>query len=205
MTKPSAEDGLALLVAGPDGTGKSTVTERLAEGMFAGRRVLRLHQRPRVLPARTIHTGPVTEPHAHSPYARWLSELKVVYLFVDYALGWALRVRPFLRSGGVVLLERGWPDLVVDPLRYRLDRRTRLAQVLGHWLPRPSMAVILEADPAILMQRKAELPAEELGRQTAVWREVGNGPRPVAFVDSSLPLDMVITRVEQFLCLPNRP
>lgn len=195
----TTDQGLALLVAGPDGSGKTTVTDRLAEDVFAGRKVLRLHHRPRVLPARTTHSGPVTEPHAHPPYSRWLSEVKVLYLFLDYALGWRLRVRPFLRSGGVVLLERGWLDLAVDPLRYRLHPGTRLARLVRSLLPQPDLAVVLEADPATLTGRKMELPPEELTRQAAVWRALGIG-RPVEFVDATLPLDMVVARVEHLLC-----
>src|SRR5437762_8645793 len=99
--------GAVVLIAGPDGVGKSTLADGLAASGPVGRKVVRIHQRPRLLPRRTVHEGPVREPHARRPYPSWLSALKVLYMYLDVVLGWFVRLRPIARRGDLVLLERG--------------------------------------------------------------------------------------------------
>jgi hypothetical protein len=191
--------GRVLGVAGPDGTGKSALCDALTRDFLVGRPVLRVHHRFAVLPARTRHHGPVTEPHARPPYPRSLSEAKALLLFADFWLGWVMRVRPFVRRGGWVLLERGWWDLVVDPRRYRLHPRTRLTRLLGRALPQPDLLVVLEGPPAVLRARKPELPEPELARQMRAWRHAL--PERVArrYVDTSSAPPAVLARVRDDL------
>jgi hypothetical protein len=139
--------------------------------------------------------GPVTEPHADPPYPVILSLAKTGYLFLDFLLGWAFRVRPWVRRGGWVVLERGWWDIAVDPRRYRLRAPARTAWLLGRFLPAPDLTVVLEAPDTVLLSRKRELPAEELGRQRDAWRNgLPGGARPV-YLDASLPALELAERV----------
>ena len=189
---PHLTRGRVLSVAGPDGTGKTTLCDALTHEVLTGRQVLRVHHRFGVLPARTKHEGPVTEPHRNPPYPRLASEAKAVWLFVDFWLGWVFRARPFVRRGGWVLLERGWWDLVVDPRRYRLHPRTRLARSLGHLLPQPDLLVVLEGPAQVLLARKPELPEAELARQMKAWHDVVPARAARVFVDTSQPLADVV-------------
>ncbi|HUG83313.1 MAG TPA: hypothetical protein VMM13_02050, partial [Euzebya sp.] len=108
-----------VVVAGPDGAGKSSMAAALVDQVLA-RPVLHLHHRPGVLPRSSAGKQLVTEPHAQAPYSRVVSVAKVLYLWADYRLGWWLRLLPTRRRGGSVVIERGWADIGVDPLRYRL-------------------------------------------------------------------------------------
>jgi thymidylate kinase len=189
--------GKIVTVAGPDGTGKSTLCDALESGVLAGRAVLRVHHRFAVLPSRTKHEGPVTEPHRNPPYSRALSEAKVLWLFVDFWLGWMLRALPFVRRGGWVLLERGWWDLVVDPRRYRLHPRTHLTRLLGRALPPSDLLVVLEGPASVLLARKPELPEAELVRQMRAWHDVVPARAPAVFVDTSAPRDAVVAQVHR--------
>ena len=164
--------GAVVLIAGPDGVGKSTLADGLAAGGPVGRKVVRIHQRPRLLPRRTVHEGPVREPHARRPYPSWLSALKVLYMYLDVVLGWFVRLRPIARRGDLVLLERGWWDLVVDPRRYRLRGVGGLSRRLGQVMPQPDLVLILEAPPGLIHGRVPELPEAELARQVAAWHAV---------------------------------
>jgi thymidylate kinase len=184
--------GGVLVVAGPDGAGKTTLCDALVQVTLAGQPVLRMHHRPGLLPVRTLDQGPVTEPHASAPYSAALSLAKTCYLFVDFHLGWAVRIRPWVRRGGWVLLERGWWDIAVDPLRYRLRPPAKLARLLGRLLPRTDLTLILEAPEGVLLDRKRELPSEELSRQARAWRQLP--PRAVrrVYLDASLPAEEVV-------------
>lgn len=184
--------GAVLAVVGPDGTGKSTLCALLIERSLIGAPVMHVHHRFRLLPGgRAV---PTTEPHADPPYGRLACELKAVYLFVDYLLGWLLRARPFLRRGGWILMERAWWDLVVDPARYRMRPNTVLVPILGRLLPAPDAHLVLDCPPEAVLARKGELPAAELTRQTEAWRRfVARNPKAIS-IDASLPVEAVLER-----------
>jgi thymidylate kinase len=162
--------GRVIVVAGPDGSGKTLVAEALLQAGAERGPTLHLHHRPRMLPRLTHHDGPVPEPHRDPPYPTPLAALKLLYLHLDYLLGWWLRIGPLRRAGGTVVLERGWWDLAVDPRRYRLVPLPRLHRLLAWLLPRPDRTIVLDAPADVLLGRKAELPAAELERQRRAWR-----------------------------------
>jgi thymidylate kinase len=172
--------GGVVVIAGPDGTGKSTLSASLVDALRSGVRII--HHRPGILPARV--EGTVTDTRARPPYGRLLSVLKALYIWIDFRVGWWLRVRPYLRRGWVVI-ERGWPDLLVDPLRYRLKGVDGLVQFLGRFAPMPDLCVVLEAPVATLLGRKQELAADELSRQTRAWRAMPLYADRLIFVDAS--------------------
>jgi len=195
--------GGVIVVAGPDGAGKSSLCDAITSELFAGASVLRLHHRPGFFPYASRTKGPVTEPHAERAYPAPLSLLKILYVFCDFVAGWHLRIRPQTRSGGWVLLERGWWDLTVDPRRYRLRETPRLISFLGRFLPKPDLTVILEAPTGLLLQRKQELPGAELARQSRSWRSSVPGNARVVYLDASRPIQELVRTVD--LELPRRP
>lgn len=188
--------GGVLTVAGPDGTGKSTLCDALVRGVLRDRDVLRVHHRFGVLPARGGDRAAVTEPHREEPYPAPLAALKALALFADFWLGWLLRVRPFVRRGGWVLLERGWWDLAVDPRRYRLRPGGRLVRLLGRLLPQADVLLVLEGPPATLWARKQELSEAELDRQVRAWHDVVPAGVRRVHLDTSASLDEVVRRAE---------
>ncbi len=195
--------GKVVVVAGPDGSGKTAVADRLADVLAPS--VRRLHHRPGVLPAKTRHTGPVTEPHAQTRYPLVLSVAKLGYLFTDYLLGWWLRIHPFRRAGGSVILERGWWDLLVDQRRYRLAVPSGLIRTLGVLLPRPDLTVVLEGDPRLLRSRKAELTLAELARQRDAWRSVPLRRADALYIDVASPVEAVVEQISSRLADVGRP
>jgi len=188
--------GQVVVITGPDGSGKSAVADALATGLLASG-LARFHHRPGVLPAKTIHDGPVTQPHRHRPYPRWQSLAKLLYVFCDFQLGWFLRIRPVVRRGGNVIMERGWWDLLVDQRRYRLDVPPSLIRLLGRFLPRPDLTVVLTGAAATLLARKAELPEPELQRQLDAWRHLPAKALRSVTVDVTKALPEVVREVEE--------
>jgi len=183
--------GAVIVVAGPDGSGKTLVAEHLVSVAQERGPVLHLHHRPHVLHAASQHDGPVTEPHRQKAYPGPLAVLKLFYLFLDYALGWALRLGPTRRAGGIVILERGWWDMIVDPLRYRLVPLPRLHRLLARLLPKPDHIIVLDAPSEVLLARKAELPTQELERQRAAWRELATAVPNLTLWDATRPAEEV--------------
>lgn len=185
--------GLVLSIDGPDGTGKSSVGDALAE-RFKGP-TLRVHHRPGVLPSGSP-AGDVTQPHAKVPRTRFSSIMKVGYIFVDYLVGWMTRIAPLRRKGGLVVIERSWFDLIVDPERYRVKGAEKWIRLLARIMPRADLRIVLLASPEVLLVRKQELPTDELGRQLLQW-SVESDRLGMLSMDCAVPLEQVVAGIER--------
>jgi len=64
-------------------------------------------ERPGILPHREPR-GSSAQPHRHAAYPQAISLGKAVYYTVDFSLGWLMKIVPFVRRGGCVIIERGW-------------------------------------------------------------------------------------------------
>jgi hypothetical protein len=194
--------GFHILVVGPDGAGKSTMASRIPETCApAFKRVARSHWRPGVLPRPGAFLGrpaaDATRPHARPAMRRSTSLILLVYYWLDFLLGAVLGDLPSKVRAGLVVRERGWWDLAVDPHRYRLRVSPRLVRALGMLLPTPDLVMVLEADPEILRSRKAELEVEELSRQRDAWRRILPARVRRIYVDVARPLDEVVADVRE--------
>jgi hypothetical protein len=138
--------------------------------------------------------GDPTQPHARPPHTRALSGALLGYYLLDFALGSRLRLLPVRRDGGLVVLERGWWDMAVDPRRYRLSVSPAIVRALGWVLRRPDLTLVLEAPAEMLLARKPEISAEELTRQLQSWRTVLPAKCRRAHLDVTLPLPEVLDR-----------
>jgi thymidylate kinase len=187
--------GSVVVLAGPDGAGKTALANQLESHSAQTQGMTRIHHRPRVLPSRQASRRPTEAPHAAEPYPPWISRVKVVYLALDYLLGWFTRIRPASRRGDLVLLERGWWDLVVDPRRYRLAGVERMVRAVGRVLPRPSLMVILDAEPDLLYARKPELPPDELSRQRSAWLAISETVDEAVILDATRDLPWLSNQV----------
>jgi hypothetical protein len=192
-----APTGLVVTIVGPDGSGKSTLSRTLPEacrGLF--RRHARLHWRPGVLPrpGAIVGTGEAdtSRPHGRPTHGRTLSLCLLAYYWLDFLVGGYAKVWPVKVRSGLVLLERGWADIAVDPRRYRLDVSPAIVRALGRLLPRPDMTVVLDANPEVIRHRKPELTAEESERQRREWRERPPSGSRASFVDASRMPDAVV-------------
>ena len=195
--------GVVVTVAGPDGVGKSslvTALEPAAQGLF--RRFARLHGGPSVLPApgallgRSRDVTVMTEPHRREPSGRAGSIARVSYLWLDACLAWLPRVAWPRRRSTLVVVERGWDDLSVDPRRYRVHGIAAFVALLGRLQPRVDLVVVLDAPATVVHARKPELTASEIGRQRAAWRSRAAGdPDRFVVVDASREQEEVVAAV----------
>jgi hypothetical protein len=192
-----------IAVGGPDGVGKTTLCEALISDVLAGHEVMHVRF-PGLLPRRDpvarreIRLGPGGEPDLTRlrvyppPYPPWKATVKALYLWLDFLLGWIVRVRPLVRRGGWVVFERGWWDHAVDAPRYRLRPPARSVALLGRLLPRADVIFVLHAPPEEIRARRPELTVEELERQMRAWRTVLPARQHRLLLDTSRPLEETI-------------
>jgi len=124
------------------------------------------------------------------------SVLLLGYFWLDFLLGsWLGR----LGQGQTALIvgERGWWDLAVDPRRYRLRVPSALVQALGRLLPRADLVLVLEASAETIVARKSELPPAELTRQVQSWRDALPTNVRRAYIDASLSAREVVQAVRE--------
>jgi len=157
--------GLFVAVLGPDGAGKSTLIKNLANYLdkaFGQPKIFKM--RPDIFGRISPQSNPY--PHQQELRSYWFSVLKAFYFIIDYGVGYLLRVRPQLVRSQLVLFDRYYDDLFVDPMRYCYGGPQSLLRVGSRFVPRPEILFILSAPSNQLFARKEELPAHELQRQT---------------------------------------
>lgn len=192
--------GVYVAICGPDGTGKTSLSAQLAAWAnlhFNG--VVRLHWRPGILPRLGAlagrKEGDPSRPHQTSPSGLAPSVVRLLYYWLDHLLGYGATIARRRRAGALVLLERGYWDMLVDPRRYRNSTPSGLVQLLGRLLPQPDLTVVLVAEPQLLARRKGELPEQEIDRQLAAWAQLA-GQRSWVTVSVGPPLKQVAREIQ---------
>jgi len=163
--------GLWVNLLGPDGSGKTTLAQRLEQSPPpAFRRTLRFHLRPQLWPAGQ-GSGPVSEPHAQVPRCRLASAIKAVYYSAREWIGYLAQVRPALVRSTLVIADRCYDDIFLDPQRYRMHGPGSVMRRMRRFLPRPDLSLVLLASAGSIAARKQEVPPAELEAQLAGYRE----------------------------------
>jgi thymidylate kinase len=168
--RSAAQGGMCIVMMGPDGVGKSTMRVQLLQRLGPLFRTTRsYHFRPRVI-GRIGPGRPIQQPHSMRPRGRIASVLYLLVIFLDYWLGYALYLRPLLARSSLIILDRYFQDILIDPIRYRYGGPTWLVHRL-RWLvpPRDLFFLVLDADEHVIYSRKRELSFEEVVRQRKAY------------------------------------
>ncbi len=128
--------GFAVCLAGPDGVGKSTLTQALLAlggGPFHTR--IRLGQRRGFFrkPGELLRRpqADANRPHHRRPSNLAGSTARLVYMWLDALVGWLPKIGLARRRTTLVVLERPFVDFAIDPKRYRLSTPPALARALA--------------------------------------------------------------------------
>ena len=185
--------GCWIALMGPDGAGKSLVLNATAREFAASFRTVRsFHLRPGLIGRRPLNQGPVTDPHRLPPRGRVASFAKVVDLWLDYALGYVVRILPGVIRTELVLFDRCFYDLLVDSKRIRYGGPPWLLRAGARLSPRPDLVILLDAPAEVLRSRKQEVPPAEAARQRAAYLELARSLPSAVVVDATQPANDVV-------------
>jgi thymidylate kinase len=186
-----ATRGLFVAILGCDGSGKTTLADDLIAAL-GGRfsETALFHVRPGLI-ARRAPDSPPPYQYGDRPHrrGRWL--IKLAGYVVDDSLGYWVKVRPVLRRSGLVLFDRYFDDLLVDPARYRYGGPEWLVRGLCRVVPRPHLILVLDLPEGQVLDRKQELPADELRRLRAGYQRLAAGLPNTVLLDAGQPREVV--------------
>jgi len=188
-----------IVVLGPDGSGKSAVTERLTHILEKrGSSVANFHWRPQSpkLPGPAVI---VTNPHEQKKCGVLRSILKVIYLVWEFNIGFWRVLQPLLRRQTYVIFDRYYQDMLVDPVRYRYCGPMLLARWAAKLIPKPDMWVVLDAPTEVLRARKQEVSEWETDRQRLEYLLLAEALPNCYVLSTSLPPEQLAEEIASHL------
>lgn len=184
--------GLFVACLGPDGSGRGNVIEQLSA------RPLAPFAHTHIMDLRPHMMRPVpVNPESRVPRGPLGTMAKLMMFFADYWLGYWLQIRPKLVTATLVVSNRYFDDILVDPGYYRIARFRRLARWLLPWIPRPELWLVFDVPSEVLRTRTREVAAEEAARLRSEYRKVLRRREDVVVLDASRPLDEVSAEAER--------
>jgi thymidylate kinase len=193
--------GVFVVVLGPDGAGKSTTVGRLTEAVGSCFRRQRIyHWRPNVIAPQKESGVPVTDPHDEPPRGELGSIVALFALFLDYWLGFVFVIRSLLARSGLIVFDRYYHDLLIDPLRYRYGGPMWLAKFIGRFVPPPDLLfLVLDAEEQVILSRKREVPPEELRRQRESYHQFTLGTKRATLIRTDNGIEPTVADASRFI------
>lgn len=175
--------GLFLVLIGPDGSGKSTISGKLRpllQPLFTDTRYY--HGHFMILPrlrdlgrlagfnlATEDEEAPSGQPASkRADFGLWRSLLYLCYYGLDYILGYPAIFRA-RGKGELVIFDRYFYDYLIQA---RLSAPPWLIILVMRLIPTPDVIIYLKNDPAVIFSRKPELTPGELERQGSVCAKI---------------------------------
>ncbi len=188
--------GLWIAVFGPDGAGKSAVIDQLThqlDSSFSG--IVGFHFRPQFR-RHAVERPAVTKPHAKRPRCTLLSLAKLIYWLLDCWFGYLVTVRRAVAGSQLVIFDRYLPDILIDPLRYRLPAGSLpLARMLLPMAPCPDLCILLDVPAEVVQGRKQEVSPDESQRQRSAYLAMFEALPNTLLVDADCPVEQVTSQV----------
>jgi len=188
--------GITVVVLGADGSGKSTVGQRVREDLrntFNPGKGLEVHWKPVVFfKRRRQPTGrPNVEPHGQVPRGRIASLVFLAGHWLEFFLGSQLQFRPSLFKNGMVLVDRYFYDFLVDQRRYRLQVPLWVVRAAFSLIKKTDLVFLFDAPAEVLQARKQEVPLAETTRQVQAYRQLMSTLPQGRVLDASQPIERV--------------
>jgi thymidylate kinase len=125
-------------------------------------------------------------------------------MVIDWNLCYWFRLARLRAKNTVLIFDRYYLDLVVDPRRYRFRGPAWLVTLVGKFIIKPDVCILLDAPAEVLQARKQEVPLEESARQREAYRQIVGGMKNGVILDASQPLENVVQAFNGVILRPWR-
>lgn len=169
-----------IVIVGPDGAGKSTVTSIITTAIAAPTHTANFRERivDRLVRRKPTKQACIADPHETTQLNVFCAAAKTCYLFADILLSRLYWYR-LQRSGTAVIVERYAFDLDIDPNRLGISSSPRtLRRTLARVAPQPDYIILCKADSHQISVRKPELRQAEIEAQYSRWNSVRPRTKP---------------------------
>ena len=195
--------GMSVVILGPDGAGKSSLIEDLTETAAP------LFSRsdcwgfaPAIRRLLGGRATPTNTPHALKPRAGLASLMRAGY-WLAYNSVKRIHLGVSKARSTLVLYDRHFLDIFVDPLRYRYGGPRWALDLVWRLMPKPDLVVLLSADAKIIHARKQEVSLATTERQLCDYRaliaKLSNGQTVDAAQSPQLVANAVKLLIHDFL------
>ena len=187
--------GLAICFLGPDGSGKSTVIQTLNERDLPFRKIKSFHLKLSF--SNNKNNIDVKNPQNQSAYKGVLSYMKLAFFALEYIFGY-FKVRYFKTMSSLVIFDRYYDDIFVDPKRYRYGGSTFFARIIRFIIPKNNVSFVLSANPQVILSRKKEVSRKELKRQLLLYRKLADSYN-YNFIDVNRDIADIVDDIERII------
>ena len=185
--------------SGIDGAGKSTVVNLMSEHLLKNQmNVSNYHFRYFILPNRNLKedSNPFRYLDNEDEQKKSLSVLcllRVLYISLDYLIGWLVHGFSFGSKKKIVLFDRYKYDLVISPKRIGIFLPSWVMKLAFLLIPDCDYNIFLVGDPDLIISRKAEAPRSEIIRQEKLLNKYANKSKKCLIIDISdkTPIEIV--------------
>ncbi len=208
--KPACEVGASVVLAGLDGAGKTTFARALLAEVARSRRftgVRYFHwipspfRRPE-FPWPANGDQPRRAPQPPTALAAALSAARLARNIALARIGFALVVRPLVRRGWLVIIDRYVTNYWLDPASVRYAGPTQWLDWARQLFPHADSLISLSADAATLRSRKGELSDEQISAQIERLRQLPSLADRRLDLDATKPVQALVAQALDHLGKP---
>jgi len=186
---------------GPDGVGKSTVIEHLEKTLkLQEKKVIKFHLCAPIFSTHKRKGAPNNNPHGELPRSLLSSILKLLYFLIRYNLAYFFTITKLLNNNYIVLMDRYYHDMLIDPRRYRYSGPKWLVNFISKFVPSPDYFIVLDAPAEVLQMRANEVTFDESARQRNEYhnfiRQRTNGRVISTIDDINNSVEKIIKQIE---------
>jgi thymidylate kinase len=179
-------------VFGPDGSGKSSAINIAKRRLMYTTKVIQIyHLKPQIFSIANTKK-PVVNPHGAEPRSPLISVLKLLVWSLEY---WIKKVFHGFKNPTLILWDRYFHDLLIDPYRYRFGAPLIFARIFSKLVPKPGLMIFLDASPKLIQMRKKEVSPKETARQQKGYLKLAEKLKNSVVIDASSPIELVVERL----------